>query len=125
MKLPQLIALPIVLTAVLFVTPMAVLADVKAANIEAADAKNEIIDNNEIIEKQRKMTQEEMDASKKGKPANEQRPAAITSQGKHSTKSPKGSMIKKQKKAVEKDINDAEAAKPKVENRPAVTTDYK
>ena len=44
MKLPQLIALPIVLTAVLFVTPMAVLADVKAANIEAADAKNEIIE---------------------------------------------------------------------------------
>ena len=125
MKLPQLIALPIVLTAVLFVTPMAVLADVKAANIEVADAKNEIMDNNEIIEKQQKMTQEETDAIKKGKPANEQRPAAITSHKKHSTESPKGSMIKKQKKAVDKDTKDAEAAKPKVENRPAVTTDYK
>ena len=119
MKLPQLIALPIVLTAVLFVTPMAVLADVKAANIKVADAKNE------IIEKQRKMIQEETDASKKSKPENEQRPAAITSHKKHSIESPKGSMIKKQMKAVDKATDDVEAAKPKVENRPAVTTDYK
>ena len=42
------------------------------------------------------MTQEELDTSKKGEPAHEQRPAAITSQEKHSTESPKGSMIKKQ-----------------------------
>ena len=125
MKLPQLIALPIVLTAVLFVTPMAVLADVKAANIKVADAKNEIIDNHEIIEKQRKMIQEETDASKKSKPANEQRPAAITSHKKHSIESPKGSMIKKQMQSVDKATDDAEAAKPKLENRPAVTTDYK
>ena len=114
MKLPRLIALHYGLTAILLTAPMAVLAD-----IMVADAKNEIID------KQQEMTQEEMNASKKSIPANEQRPAAITSQKKHSTESPKGSMIKKQKKAVEKDIDDAEAAKPKVENRPAVTTDYK
>ena len=114
MKLPRLIALHYGLAAVLLISPMAVVADVKVA-----DAKNEIID------KQQKMTQEEMDASKKGKPANEQRPAAITSQGKHSTESPKGSMIKKQMQSVDKAIDDAEAAKPNVENRPSVTTDYK
>ena len=119
MKLPRLMALPIALTAVLFATPMAVLADVKLADTKLADAKNEIID------KQQKMTQEELDASKKGEPANEQRPAAITSHKKHSTESPKGSMIKKQMQAVDKDTKDAEAAKPKVENRPAITTDYK
>ena len=71
------------------------------------------------------MTQEELDAANKGKPANEQRPAAITSQEKHSTESPKGSMIKKQMQEVDKAADDAEAAKPNVENRPAVTTDYK
>ena len=125
MKLPRLIALHYGLAAILLVSPMAVLADVKAANIEVADAKNEIIDNNEIIEKQRKMIQEETDASKKSKPENEQRPAAITSHKKHSIESPKGSMIKKQMKAVDKATDDVEAAKPKVENRPAVTTDYK
>ena len=114
MKLPRLIALHYGLTAILLTAPMAVLADVKVA-----DAKNE------IIEKQQKMTQEELDASNKSKPANEQRPAAITSHEKHSTESPKDSMIKKQMKAVDKATDDAEAAKPKVENRPAVTTDYK
>ena len=112
MKLPRLIALHYGLAAVLLVAPMAVLADIKLA-----DAKNEIID------KQQKMTQEELDAANKGKPANEQRPAAITSQEKHSTESPKGSMIKKQMQEVDKAADDAEAAKPNVENRPAVTTD--
>ena len=114
MKLPRLIALHYGLATILLVAPMAVLADIKVA-----DAKNEIID------KQQEMTQEEMDASKKSKQANEQRPAAITSHKKHSAESPKGSMIKKQKKAVDKATDDAEAAEPKVENRPAVTTDYK
>ena len=71
------------------------------------------------------MTLEELDVSKKGEPAHEQRPAAITSQEKYSTESPKGSMIKKQMQAVDKDTKDAEATKPKVENRPAITTDYK
>ena len=56
---------------------------------------------------------------------NQQRPAAITSQEKHSTESPKGSMIKKQMKEVDKAADDAEKAKSEVENRPAVTTDYK
>ena len=46
MKLPRLMALPIALTAVLFVTPVAVFADVKAANIKIAVAKNEIIESN-------------------------------------------------------------------------------
>ena len=114
MKLPRLIALHYGLATILLVAPMAVLADIKVA-----DAKNEIID------KQQEMTQEEMDASKKSKPENEQRPAAITSHKKHSAESPKGIMIKKQKKAVDKATDDAEAAEPKVENRPAVTTDYK
>ena len=67
MKLPRLIALHYGLTAILLTAPMAVLAD-----IMVADAKNEIIDKQ----------QEEMDASKKSIPANEQRPAAITSQKK-------------------------------------------
>ena len=68
------------------------------------------------------MTQEEMDAAKKATPYNEQRPAANTSQEKHSTESPKGSMIKKQTKAVDKATDDAEAASPAVEGRPAATT---
>jgi MarR-like DNA-binding transcriptional regulator SgrR of sgrS sRNA len=114
MKLPRLIALHVGLTAVLLTSSMAVLADTKIS-----DAKNKIID------KQQQMTQEEMDAAKKATPYNEQRPAANTSQEKHSTESPKGSMIKKQMKAVDKATEDATAAKPKVENRPAVTTDYK
>ena len=84
MKLPRLIALHYGLTAILLTAPMAVLAD-----IQVADAKNEIID------KQQKMTREELHASNKGQPANEQRPAAITSHLKHSTESPKGGMIKK------------------------------
>ena len=46
MKLPRLMALPIALTAVLFVTPVAVFADVKATNIKIAVAKNEIIESN-------------------------------------------------------------------------------
>jgi hypothetical protein len=80
-----------------------------------ADAKNEVID------KQQQMTQEEMDANKKATPYNEQRPAANTSQEKHSTESPKGSMIKKQQKAVDKATEDAAAATPDVEGRPAAT----
>lgn len=114
MKLPRLIALHYGLAAVLLISPMTVLADTKMA-----DAKNEVID------KQQKVTQEEMDAAKKATPYNEQRPAANTSQEKHSTESPKGDMIKKQMKATDKEIGDAETAKPDVENRPAVTTDYK
>ena len=102
------------LTAILLTAPMAVLADIKVA-----DAKNEVID------QQQKMIQEAMDATKKATPHNEQRPAAATSQTKHSTESPKGNMIKKQMKAVDKAASDTEAAKPTVENRPAVTTDYK
>jgi hypothetical protein len=43
---------------------------------------------------------------------NEQRPAANSSQHKHSTESPKGSMIKEQKNATEQGIEDATAAKP-------------
>ena len=108
MKLPRFIALHYGLAAVLLTSPMAALADAK----------------NAVIDKQQKMTQEEMDAAKKADPYNEQRPAANTSQEKHSTESPKGSMIKKQMKAVDKATDDA-AAKPTVENRPAVTTDYK
>lgn len=109
MKLPRLIALHYGLAAVLLTSSMAVFADAK----------------NEIIDKQQKATQEEMDATKKATPYNEQRPAANASQSKHSTESPKGSMIKKQMEATDKKISDAEAAKPAVENRPAVTTDYK
>jgi hypothetical protein len=114
MRLPRLIALHYGLAAVLLASPMAVHADIKLA-----DAKNEVID------KQQKLTQEEMDAAKKATPYNDLRPAATTTQGKHSTESPKGSMIKKNEKAVDKATDDAEAAKPAVENRPAVTTDYK
>jgi hypothetical protein len=114
MKLPRLIALHYGLAAVLLTSPMAVHADIKLA-----DAKNEVID------KQQKLTQEEMDATKKATPYNEQRPAANVSQSKHSTESPKGDMIKKNQKAVDKTTDDAEAAKPAAENRPAVTTDYK
>jgi hypothetical protein len=114
MKLPRLIALHYGLTAILLTAPMAVLA-----NNSMADAKNEIID------KQQHSTQQEMDAAKKAKPHHEQRPAAISSQNKHSVESPKGDMIKKNQKAVDKATDEAEAAKPKVENRPAVTTDYK
>jgi cytoskeletal protein RodZ len=106
MKLPRLIALHYGLAAVLLASPMAVIADAK----------------NEVIDKQQKMTQEEMDATKKATPYNEQRPAANTSQSKHSTESPKGSMIKKNEKAVDKASDDAEAAKPATEGRPAVTT---
>ena len=106
MKLPRLIALHVGLTAILLATPMATLADAK----------------NEVIDKQQKMTQEEMDAAKKAEPYNEQRPAANTSQEKHSTESPKGSMIKKNSKAVDKAVDDAEAATPAVEGRPAATT---
>ena len=73
----------------------------------------------------KKITQEEMDAAKKATPYNEQRPAANTSQEKHSTESPKGQMIKKQMKATDKAIDDAEAATPAVEGRPAVTTNQK
>lgn len=109
MKLPRLIALHYGFAAVLLTSPMAVLADAK----------------NEVIDKQQKMTQEEMDAAKKATPYNEQRPAANTSQGKHSTESPKGQMIKKQMKATDKAIDDAEAATPAVEGRPAVTTNQK
>lgn len=109
MKLPRLIATHFGLTAVLLISPMVVLADAK----------------NEVIDKQQQMTQEEMDAAKKAAPVNDLRPAATTTQGKHSTESPKGDMIKKNEKAVDKAADDAEAAKPAVENRPAVTTDYK
>lgn len=115
MKLPRLIALHFGLsgltglTAILLSMPMTVLADAK----------------NEIIDKQQKVTQEEMDAAKKTAPVNDLRPAATTTQSKHSLESPKGDMIKKNQKAVDKAAGDAEAAKPVVENRPAVTTDYK
>jgi hypothetical protein len=109
MKLPRLIALHYGLAAVLLASPMAVIADAK----------------NEVIDKQQKLTQEEMDAAKKATPYNDLRPAATTTQGKHSTESPKGSMIKKNEKAVDKATDDAEAATPAVEGRPAVTTDYK
>lgn len=111
MKLPRLIALHYGLTAILLTSSMAVFAETKIA-----DAKNEIID------MQQKMTQEEMDAAKKAAPYNEQRPAANTSQEKHSTESPKGSMIKEQMKATDKEIDDAKAAKPINETRPAATT---
>ena len=109
MKLPRFIALHYGLAAVLLTSPMAALADAK----------------NAVIDKQQKMTQEEMDAAKKADPYNEQRPAAISSQSKHSVESPKGDMIKKNQKAVDKTTDAIEAAKPNVENRPAVTTDYK
>ena len=109
MKLPRLIALHYGLTAVLLTSSMAVFADAK----------------NELIDKQQKITQEEMDAAKKAAPYNEQRPAANTSQEKHSTESPKGQMIKKQMKATDKAIEDAESAKPDVESRPAATTNQK
>ena len=109
MKLPRLIALHYGLTAVLLTSSMSVLADAK----------------NELIDKQQKITQEEMDAAKKATPYNEQRPAANTSQEKHSTESPKGQMIKKQMKATDKAIEDAESAKPDVEGRPAATTNQK
>ena len=114
MKLPRLIATHVGLAAILLISPMAVIA-----NVNLADAKNEVID------KQQKMTQEEMDAAKKAAPVNDLRPAVTTTQGKHSTESPKGDMIKKNEKAVNKAADDAAAAKPAVENRPAVTTDYK
>jgi hypothetical protein len=106
MKLPRLIALHYGLTAVLLTSSMTVLADAK----------------NEIIDKQQKMTQEEMDAAIKAAPYNEQRPAANTSQEKYSTESPKGDMIKKQMKATDKAVSDIEAASPDVEGRPAATT---
>ena len=109
MKLPRLIALHYGLTAVLLTSSMAVFADAK----------------NELIDKQQKIMQEEMDAAKKAAPYNEQRPAANTSQEKHSTESPKGQMIKKQMKATDKAIEDAESAKPDVESRPAATTNQK
>ncbi len=109
MKLPRLIALHFGLTAVLLATPMAVLADAK----------------NQMIDEQQKMTQEEMDAAKKTAPANDLRPAATTTQSKHSVESPKGDMIKKNQKAVDKATDDATAATPSTEKRPAVTTDYK
>ena len=111
MKLPRLIALHVGLTAILLAT-----ASFTLPSAAFADAKNEVID------KQQKMTQEEMDATKKATPYNEQRPAANVSQEKHSTESPKGSMIKKQMKAVDKATDDAEAASPAVEGRPAATT---
>jgi hypothetical protein len=114
MKLPRLIATHFGLAAVLLISPM-----VAIANVSLADAKNEVID------KQQKMTQEEMDAAKKAAPVNDLRPAATTTQSKHSTESPKGDMIKKNEKAVDKATDAAEAAKPAIENRPAVTTDYK
>jgi hypothetical protein len=66
-----------------------------------------------------------MDAAKKVAPVNDLRPAATSTQSKHSTESPKGDMIKKNEKAVDKATDAAEAAKPAVEKRPAVTTDYK
>jgi hypothetical protein len=97
MKLPRLIATHFGLAAVLLISPMAAIA-----NVSLTDAKNELID------KQQKMTQEEMDAAKKAAPVNDLRPAATTTQ-----------------KAVDKATDAAEAAKPAVENRPAVTTDYK
>ena len=109
MKIPRLIALHFGLTAALLTSSMAVLADAK----------------NEIIDKQQKMTQEEVDAAKKAVPKNDLRPAATTTQSKHSVESPKGDMIKKNQKAVDKATDAVEAAKPKVENRPAVITDYK
>jgi hypothetical protein len=88
---------------------------ISTASTAFADAKDVVID------KQQEMTQEEMDAAKKASPANEQRPAATTSQDKHSTESPKGKMIKKQMKATDKGVSDAEAASPDVEGRPAAT----
>lgn len=109
MKLQNLNAPLYGLVAVLLASPMAVLADAKL----------------EIIGKQQEMTIKEKEAAKKATPYNEQRPAANTSQQKHSTESPKGQMIKKQMKAVDKAAVDLKAAKPEVENRPAVTTDYK
>lgn len=103
MKLPSVLKFGLI--SALFCTSMTVLADAK----------------NEVIDKQQQMTQEEMDANKKATPYNEQRPAANTSQEKHSTESPKGDMIKKQMKATDKAISDADAAAPEVEGRPAAT----
>ncbi len=106
MKLQNLNAPLYGLVAVLLASPMGVLADAKL----------------EIIGKQQEMTIKERDAAKKATPYNEQRPAANTSQHKHSTESPKGQMIKGQMKETEQGIEDAAAAKPAVEGRPAVTT---
>ena len=101
MKLQNLNAPLYGLVAVLLASPMGVLADAKL----------------EIIGKQQEMTIKERDAAKKATPYNEQRPAANTSQHKHSTESPKGQMIKGQMKETEQGIEDAAAAKPAVEGR--------
>ena len=72
-----------------------------------------------------KLEQIELDAAKKAEPNAEARPAATTSQKKHSVQSHKAEMIKEQKKATDETITDTEAAKPEVEGRPSATTNQK
>jgi hypothetical protein len=113
MKLPKLPSLPKIL-ALHYGLAAILLGSTFAAY---ADAPKK-----EMVEAQQQEAVDAINASKKADPYNEQRPAANSSQHKHSTESPKGSMIKKQQKVVDQAADDAEAAKPEVEGRPAVTT---
>jgi hypothetical protein len=110
MKLPRLIALHYGLAAILMASTLTVYAD--------APKK-------EMVEAQQQEAVDAINASKKANPYNEQRPAANSSQHKHSTESPKGSMIKEQKKATVQGIEDTEASKPTAEARPAAVTSQK
>jgi hypothetical protein len=76
----------------------------------------------EMVEAQQQKAVDEIDVAKQAEPDDEARPAATTSQKKHSVQSHKAKMIKEQNTATEQGIEDASAAKPAKEGRPAVTT---
>ncbi len=110
MKLSRLIALHYGLTAILLGS---------APSAYAETPKKEMVD------AQQQKAIDAIDAAKKAEPNAEARPAATSSQKKHSVQSHKAEMIKEQKKATDKTITDTEAAKPEVESRPSATTNQK
>lgn len=106
MRLPKLIALHYGLAAILLSSTLTVHANTPKK---------------EMVEAQQQKAVDAIDAAKKAEPDVEARPAAITSNKKHSVESHKGEMIKKQKKATEKAIKDAEAANSAIGVKPAAT----
>lgn len=107
MKLPRLIALHYGLAAILLGSALTAYAETPKK---------------EMVDTQKMESEAAIEAAEMANPEAEARPAATTSQKKHSVQSHKAKMIKDQKKATEKSIKDAEAGEPAKESRPAVTT---
>ena len=93
------------------------------------DARNPMPDpKSEMIEKNQKVTQDEIEGAKQAQPEVEGRPAVTTQKTLDSTfkessmPDPKKSLIKQQQQSTRDEMNAAQKAKPAIEGRPAVIT---